>query len=320
MDQIIKHEPQLPGRPLGEAARKYAKGSKAESTLKGYRTDWQHFLAWCAVQGCIALPADPTTVADYVATLAEQGECKVSTLEHRLASISQAHQLAGYDSPSKAQVVRVVMKGIRRDLGVAQTKKAPATTEVLRLMLAGLGADLLGKRDRALLLVGFAGAFRRSELVGLDVADVSFVPQGMVITLRKSKTDQEGQGQKKAIPYGTSAETCPVRALKGWLKAADIQAGPLLRGVDRWGNVQPRRLSDKAVALVVKRCAAAAGLDPAEFAGHSLRAGLATSAALGGAAEWEIMRQTGHRTSEMVQKYIREADLFKGNVAGKVGL
>ncbi|MBA3530543.1 MAG: integrase, partial [Ardenticatenales bacterium] len=255
MDEIARHDPTLPTRPLGEAARKYAKGSKAESTLKGYRTDWQHFLTWCAAQGHLALPADPTTVADYVATLAEQGECKVSTLEHRLASISQAHQLAGYDSPCKTHLVHVVMKGIRRDLGVAQTKKAPATIEVLRLMLEGLGTNLVGQRDRALLLVGFAGAFRRSELVGLDVADVAFMPQGMVITLRKSKTDQEGQGQKKAIPYGARPETCPVRALKAWLKAAGIGEGPLLRGVDRWGNVQARRLSDKAVALVVKRCA-----------------------------------------------------------------
>jgi integrase len=212
------------------------------------------------------------------------------------------------------------MEGVRRSLGTAPAQKAAATVDIVRQMVDGLGEDVQGLRDRALLLVGFAGAFRRSELVGLDVEDVAFTSNGLVILLRRSKSDQEGVGHKKGLPYGSSPATCPVRALRAWLDASGVAEGPIFRGVDRHGNIKASRLSPRTVALVVKRVAEAAGLDPTEFAGHSLRAGLATSAAAAGVSERIIMQQTGHRSVQMVRRYIREGSLFRENAAGKVGL
>jgi integrase len=179
-------------------------------------------------------------------------------------------------------------------------------------MLEKLPGTRVGLRDRALLLLGFAGAFRRSELVSLDVADLEFTWAGLIVTLRKSKTDQEGRSRRLGIPYGSSEQTCPVRSLQAWLESARITDGPVFRSMDRFHRVQPGRLSDKAVALVVKRRAKSVGLDPSRYAGHSLRAGLATSAAAAGASERVIMSQTGHRSADMVRRYIREGNLFRG--------
>jgi integrase len=188
-------------------------------------------------------------------------------------------------------------------------------------MLAKLPATRVGLRDRALLLLGFAGAFRRAELVGLDVRDLEFSSAGLAVTLRKSKTDQEGRSQRIGIPYGSAAQTCPVRSLQAWLETAQIADGAVLRSLDKFQRVQNRRLSDKALARIVKRRAAAVGLDPERYAGHSLRAGLATSAAAGGASERSIMNQTGHRSTSMVRRYIREANLFAAdNAASLAGL
>jgi integrase len=186
-------------------------------------------------------------------------------------------------------------------------------------MVAALPDGLLGVRDRALLLVGFAGAFRRSELVSLDRPDLEFTKDGLTVMLRRSKSDQEGQGRKVGIPYGSNPETCPVRALQAWLEAAAITDGPVFRGVTRHGKVQGR-LSGYAVALIVKRYAAVGGLDPSRYAGHSLRAGLATAAAIGGASERSIMNQTGHKSITMVRRYIRDGNLFRENAAAKTGL
>jgi integrase len=187
-------------------------------------------------------------------------------------------------------------------------------------MVNALPENLLGKRDRAFLLLGFAGAFRRSELVSLDVADVETNREGIVVTLKRSKTDQEGQGRRVGIPYGSNAVTCPVRALNEWLEASAITAGALFRSVNRHGQLRSERLSDKAVALVVKRSAEAAGLDASQYAGHSLRSGLATSAAQAGVSERAIMAQTGHKSLNMVRRYIREGSLFRENAAAKIGL
>jgi integrase len=187
-------------------------------------------------------------------------------------------------------------------------------------MLDKLPATRVGLRDRAVLLLGFAGAFRRSELVSLDVADLEFSSAGLIVTLRKSKTDQKGAGRRIGIPYGSTEGTCPVRAVQAWLETARISDGPVFRPLDRFQRVQTTRLSDKAVALIVKRRAKAVGLDPTRYAGHSLRAGLATSAAAAGASERVIMSQTGHRSADMVRKYIREGSLFTANPAGMVGL
>lgn len=299
-------------------ARDYAGQAKAPATLRAYRSDWQHFTTWCAARELQPLPATPHTVALYLSDLAAAR--KASTLQRRISAISQAHQAAGHDSPTQTAVVRSVMAGIRRVKGTAPAQKAPAVTDLLRRMVATLPAGLLGIRDRALLLIGFAGAFRRSELVSLDAGDVELTDDGLVVHLRRSKTDQEGAGRRIGIPYGSNPDTCPVRALRAWLEASGIAAGPLFRSVNRHGQLQPGRLCDKAVALVVKRAARAAGLDPARYAGHSLRAGLATAAAAAGVSERSIMAQTGHRSVNMVRRYIREGSLFRENAAAAVGL
>jgi integrase len=245
---------------------------------------------------------------------------KASTLQRRLSAISQAHQAAGHPTPTRDIAVRVVFAGIRRAHGTAQTGKTPVLTADLRLMVAALPESRLGVRDRALLLLGFAGAFRRSELVGLDVTDVTVSRDGLVIRLRRSKTDQEGQGRTIGIPYGSRPMTCPVRALQDWLSYSGIKSGPLFRPLDRHGNMRATRFSDRGVARVVQRAALAAGLDPADFAGHSLRAGLATSAAAAGVSERAIMAQTGHKSLPMVRRYIRDGSLFNENAAAGVGL
>lgn len=303
---------------LVEQARAYIEQSQATNTRRAYRSDWADFAAWCEARGVPALPASPETLTLYLTDRAQS--CKPSTLQRRLVAINLAHRTADLPSPTKAAPVREAWKGIQRTHGTAQEGKAAILTPDLKAMLGTFDRNtLLGKRDAALLLVGFAGAFRRSELVGLNREDLALSLEGVTITLRRSKTDQAGEGQKVAIHYGQPA-TCPVRALQAWLSAASITEGPLFRSVNRHGQVQAARLSDKAVALVVKRCAEAAGLDPAQYAGHSLRAGLVTSAAIAGAAERSIMKQTRHRSERMVRKYIRDADLFRDNVSAQVGL
>jgi len=305
--------------PLAERARGYAERAKADNTVRAYRADWRDFAAWCEARAQPALPAPPETVALYLTDLAGMGR-KASTIGRRLSAISQAHQLAGFPSPTKDGRVRAVLAGIRRTHGSAQEAKAPALADDIRAMVAALPAGLVGTRDRALLLLGFAGAFRRSELVALDVADLAETRDGLVVTLRRSKTDQAGQGRTIGIPRGQRPETCPVAAVETWTIAAGIAEGALFRPVDRHGGVSPRRLTAQSVALVVKKRAKAAGLDPARYAGHSLRAGLATSAAAAGASERAIMDQTGHRSVAMVRRYIRDGSLFRDNAAAKVGL
>jgi len=303
---------------LADATRAYIDDAQAPATRRAYQSDWRDFTAWCDARALTFLPAEAATVALYASDLAPRR--KYATIQRRISSISQAHQAAGLESPTRSLLVRKALAGIRRTHGTAQTGKAPAVVEDLRRMVDTLSDTLAGLRDRALLLVGFAGAFRRSELVSLDVSDVVFERGGLVITLRRSKTDQEGAGTKKGLPYGSNPDTCPVRALKDWLAAAPITEGPIFRPIDRHGNLGASRLSDRAVAEIVKRTAAAAGLDAATYSGHSLRAGLATAAAQAGVAERVIMQQTGHKSERMVRKYIRDGSLFRENAAGQVGL
>ncbi|MEN9936567.1 MAG: hypothetical protein RLZZ387_3146 [Chloroflexota bacterium] len=310
--------PEALTRAALEAVRRFAEQSRSAATRRAYQADWRDFSRWCEARALPHLPAAPVTVAAYLAESAAR--LKPSTLQRRLASISQAHQLAGHPSPTRDEQVRTVLKGIRRVRGTAPAQKAAAGTEVVRALVAALGDDLAGLRDRALLLVGFAGAFRRSELVALDAADVTFAPEGMLLRLRRSKTDQEGRGETKGIPLGKNAGTCPVRALQAWVRAAAITEGPLFRRVDRWGRVGAARLSDRSVARVVQRAAAAAGFDPADYAGHSLRAGFATSAAAAGVSDRAIMRQTGHRSRQMLDRYVRAGGVFRENAAAEVGL
>src|SRR5690606_8942616 len=221
----------------------YLAKSKADNTLRAYKNDWKHFTTWCAERGYQPLPAAPEHVASYIAHLARSGY-KPSTIRRRITSINQAHNLAGYEKPSVHALVRGAWSGICRAHGNAQKGKAPATVEVIRDMVAMLGDGLIGTRDRALLLIGFAGAFRRSELVALDVEDVEETADGLVIFLRRSKTDQEGKGRKIGIPYGSDPATCPVRALRAWLEASGITAGPIFRPINRHGHMANRRLSD----------------------------------------------------------------------------
>lgn len=239
-----------------------------------------------------------------------------------MAAISVAHQAAGFGSPTSDLQVRAVLTGIRRTHGTEPRRVDPITVGDLRRIIARIDPDTtLGQRDRALLLVGFAGAFRRSELVALTVEDLAERPQGLTVKLRRSKTDQEQRGAIKAIPFGRDPETCPVRALKAWLAASGIEHGPLFRAVDRHGNVGLTPLTGQAVAKVIKRWAEAVGLDPASYSGHSLRAGFVTTAAAAGRSEREISTQTGHApNSSVLRTYIRHADAFTENAANHLGL
>ena len=297
-----------------ERAREFIQNAKASSTVRGYRSDWRSFETWCTASGLSALPAAPETVALYLASKA--AVLKPATLTRHMAAIAKAHQAAGHESPASMRhaAVSEVLKGIRRTKGVAQVRKSPLLAAQLIRALAVMRTDLVGLRDRALLLIGFAGAFRRSELVALDVSDVEIGEDGIAVTLRRSKTDQEGAGRKIGIPRGSSRDTCPVRSMQAWLAAASITEGPLFRSVNRHGRVGGR-LSDKHVAIVVKEAAAPIGLDAKSFAGHSLRAGLVTSAAILGRSDRSIMNQTGHRSVAMVQRYVRDASLFRDNAA-----
>ena len=261
-------------------ARDYVAASRAENTTRVYRTGWAQFSAWCDEHGVTALPAGPETVACYVADLAKAA--KPATIDLRLAAISAAHRAAGHDSPTKEEAVRLVRRGVRRTLGTAQRQVRPVTVPDLRAMVEGLGTDPAGCRERALILLGFAGALRRSELVGLDLADIREGTDGLTVRLRHSKTDQEGAGRTVGIPYGSNPITCPVRAWCAWLEVSAINEGHAFRPIDRHGHIGATRLNPPAVALVLKRHAAQAGLDPGEVAGHLLRAGLATSAAAAG--------------------------------------
>ena len=304
--------------PPSALAREFAKRSKAESTLRGYRSDWREFCQWCEVHRLAPIPALPDTVAAYIAECA--GRLKVGSVQRRLNAITEAHKAVGCDSPTSAGIVRATLKGIRRTLGTAPTQKAAALTADIHAMVEAAGAGLIGARDRALILLGFAGAFRRSELVALDFADLTFSRDGLAVTLRRSKTDQEGQGRKIGVPYGSNPDTCPVRTLQGWLEQAAIADGPVFRAVTRHSKPRAAALSPADVARVVKKLAQRAGLDPVKYAGHSLRAGHATSAAIAGASERSIMNQTGHRSVQMVRRYIRDGSLFRENSAGKLGL
>jgi site-specific recombinase XerD len=318
MTEIIAQGTDLCPSSSLEQVREYIRASKAESTIRGYRTDWRHFSEWCEGHSLCPLPASPEVVASYIAECA--GRLRVGSIQRRLNAIAEAHKSVGLESPTAAGMVRNTLKGIKRTLGTAAVQKVPALTNDIRSMLDVTDAGLIGLRDRALILLGFAGAFRRSEVVGLDVNDCIFNKDGLTVTLRRSKTDQQGEGRKIGIPYGSNPDTCPVRVLQAWLEQASITSGPLFRSVNRHGQMQPKKLSAADVARVVKKLADRAGLDATKYAGHSLRAGHATSAAVAGASERSIMNQTGHRSVQMVRRYIRDGSLFRENSAGKLGL
>lgn len=282
--------------------------SISESTQRAYLSDLAHFAAWGG-----NVPAAPVTVASYLAAYAD--ELSVATLVRRVATLSKAHEARGLLNPCRSEIVRATLRGIKRTRGTAQQQAKPVLRDDLMLVLDRLGSTVKEARDRALLLLGFAGGFRRSELVGLDRVDIEHVRQGVVVTLRFSKTDQEGAGRRIGIPHGRTRH-CPVAALDAWLALSGIEDGPIFRPVDRHGHVQPERLSGEAVSLVIRERVAAAGIDPTGFSGHSLRAGFATSAAQAGVSTLKIRAQTGHASDAMLARYVRDGELFSGNAAG----
>lgn len=287
----------------------YLRASLADSTRRAYRSDLNHFLTWGG-----SIPCSPEIVAQYLAAHAEQQA--TATLARRLVSIGKAHTSQNLPSPTKSDLVKAIMKGIRRTIGSAQRQVAPAIKEDVLAMVNGL-TGIKGIRDRALLLVGFAGAFRRSELVSLTVANLEMAKQGMVVQLLRSKTDQEGHGRKIAIPYARGS-VCAVHALQEWLGASGITTGLIFRGVTRHGKISDDGLTAQSVAIVVKERAKAVGLDPAKYSGHSLRAGLVTSAIQAGVSSWKVRAQTGHTSDAMLARYVRDFNLFIDNAAGAV--
>lgn len=318
------------GLPAEAAAivRAYQRASKADATVRAYTADAKAFEAWCLRYGFGSLPASPEAVAGFLVAGAEGG-LSASTIGRRLAAIRYAHKLAKAPNPTDDEGVHAIMKGIRRRVGTAPTQKAAATVDILQMLLARTPDTLTGKRDRALLALGFAGAFRRSELVALDVEDLREDPEGLRVLVRKSKVDQEGKGFEKAIPTGRFIQ--PVRLVREWLDAAGIVSGPVFRPVSRSGRVRGAfiagsdhnpvnsvkalapRLTTQSVADIIKRYCTAAGLDASTFGAHSLRAGYITTAAERGADLARIMDQSGHRDPRTVVGYIRRANAFKGH-------
>lgn len=313
---------------LEEASTRYDAASRADATWRGYQRDWRHFTTWCTGHGLAPLPAHPGTVALYLTAAAET--FKVSTLRRRLAAIAVVHAGYGHPPPTTDPAVRTRMAGIARARADEPvTRKAAAWGKDVRRMLAGLPDTPRGRQARAVLTVGFAGGFRRAELVALDQHDVSETDDGLVVVVRRSKTDQEGISRTLGIPYGPHPGSCPVRALRAWRGTLDNVAmdeqldatrpSALFRTI-RGHQVTGSRLSDRAVARIVKAGATRIGLDPEQFAAHSLRAGFVTSAADGGASEAAIMAQTGHRSTGQLRAYMRDGRLFHNNAATMTGL
>lgn len=293
---------------IPDGISQYLTAAIADSTRRAYQADFADFIQW---GGCV--PCSQEIVAAYLAQRADT--LSAATLTRRLVAIGRAHSCQKLPDPTKADLVRTVMRGIRRQHGTAQRQVAPLTKQDLLSMLP-LMVGVKGLRDRAMLLLGFAAALRRSELVALDISDIQFVNEGLIVHVRKCKTDQEGQGRKIGVPWGRTA-ACPVKAVQTWFDHAKIVDGPIFRCVNKGGEIG-ERLSDHAVAVVIKSHAKAIGLDPNSVSGHSLRSGLATAAAQAGIPAHKIQAQTGHRSLEMLNRYIRDGNLFIDNASGGV--
>ena len=283
---------------------KNLKSSKAANTLRAYKADFRDFALFCQQNGFNSMPSEPKIITLYLTHLSKSS--KFSTLKRRLASISVIHKLNGHYLDVKHPIITENLLGIRRVKGTYQKAKKPILINDLKLIIKAINEEKI--RDKALILIGFAGGFRRSELVNIDHEDIEFVPEGVKILVKRSKTDQSGEGTVKAIPYFDNKEFCPVLALKNYInQQIKIKSEGKVFGI-----------SDKSVALIIKRYAEKAGLDSSKYAGHSLRSGFATTAAEFGAEERNIMAMTGHKTTQMVRRYIQEANLFKNNALSKI--
>ena len=286
---------------------KNLRSSKAENTLRAYKADFRDFSLFCNQNGLKSMPTDPKIITIYITHLSKTS--KFSTLKRRLASISVIHKLNGHYLDTKHPIIKENLLGIKRAKGTYQKAKKPILINDLKLIINAINQDKKSKnnqKNKALILVGFAGGFRRSELVSLEYEDIEFVEEGVKIFVKRSKTDQSGEGMTKGIPYFTNSEFCPVKTLKKLIAQRNIKSGRIFD------------MSDKNVSLIIKKYVELAGLDPNKYSGHSLRSGFATSTAELGAEERSIMAMTGHKTTQMVRRYIKEANLFKNNALNKI--
>lgn len=322
-------------KSMAELANEYAKRSMSKSTIHAYSSDWRDFRYWCESKSLPFIPADPSTVSAYLADRAthsfvdQKGKkrepLKVSTLERRITTIAKVHDNQGVQFNRKHPIIQGTWKGIKNTHGIAQNRKDPILVNELREMIERIPITkeckpyLNGMRDRALLLIGFSGAFRRSELVAIRMEDLKFTREGILINLRRSKTDQKGEGRVIGIPYGSNPVTCPVRTLQDWIEEAGIKEGALFRSISKHGHMSEKGISHHSVAVMIKNNPFLEGRS-ASFSGHSLRSGFATSAALAGVPEHQIMRQTGHKKSDTIKKYIRIISVWTENAAAKIGL
>ncbi len=297
------------------------KSSKAINTVRAYKSDFKDFGLFCVKNGFKNLPSDPKIVSLYL-TYLSSNEVKISTIKRRLVSIGVIHKIKGHYLDTKHPVIIENLMGIKRRKGINQKGKKPLLIsnlkEIIDVINKGKEPDLKKLRNKALLLIGFAGGFRRNELVSLNVEDLEFVFEGLKITLKKSKTDQFGEGFTKGIPHFENSSYCPVKNIRYWLNVSKIKKGPVFIRFSKGTKITNKRLSDQSVALIIKNYLIKGGIDSKEYSGHSLRSGFATSAAEAGAEERSIMAITGHKSSEMVRRYIKDANLFKNNALNKI--
>ena len=309
-------------KALHEATLNNLKSSKANNTLRAYKSDFKDFGAFCSKHGFKSLPSEPKIVSLYLTHLSKKS--KISTLRRRLVSISMVHKLKGHYLDTKHPIIVENLMGIKRVKGSIQIGKKPILINHLKSIINVIDEqkieDIKKYRDKSIILIGFGGGFRRSELVSIDYEDLDFVQEGVKINIRKSKTDQFGEGMIKGLPYFTNHIYCPVTILKKWLEISKIQSGPIFRRFTKGLSLSSKRLTDQSVVLLIKEYLNLAGIDNKNFSGHSLRSGFATVAAESGAEERSIMAMTGHKTTEMVRRYIKEANLFKNNALNKINI
>ena len=309
-------------KQLHEATLNNLKSSKAANTLRAYKSDFKDFGAFCAKHSFNSMPTEPKIVSLYLTHLSKSS--KMSTLRRRLVSISMVHKIKGHYLDTKHPVIIENLMGIKRLKGTIQKGKKPILINHLKSIINVINEQKIEEikkaRDKSIVLIGFGGGFRRTELVSLDHEDLEFVPEGLKITIKRSKTDQFGEGMTKGLPYFDNDVYCPVTNLKKWLELSKIKDGPIFRRFAKGLSVTKNRLTDQTVVLLIKNYLNLAGIDNSNFSGHSLRAGFATVAAESGADERSIMAMTGHKTSQMVRRYIREANIFKNNALNKIKL
>ena len=297
------------------------KSSKAINTIRAYKSDYKDFGLFCAQNGFRSLPADPKTVSLYLTHLSSKG-IKMSTLKRRLVSIGVIHKLKGHYLDTKHPVIIENIMGIKRRKGSIQKGKKPLLINNLKKIINVIDEcnteNIKKFRDRSIILMGFSGGFRRNEIVSLDYDDLDFVTEGLKISIKRSKTDQFGKGSVKGLPYFDNTQYCPVLSLKNWIEISRIRSGPLFRRFSKGTKLSEKRLTDQTVALLIKKYLKIAGIDSKNYSGHSLRSGFATSAAEAGVEERNIMSMTGHKSPEMVRRYIKEANIFKNNALNKI--